>query len=59
LTQVRKDKLINQAKLFADIMAAFAGEDDNVAANVAPEADQNNVFTQQDINKLYKLYEKI
>ena len=38
LTQAQKDKLINQAKLIAGITAAFAGEDVNVAANVAAEA---------------------
>ncbi|MPX41995.1 hypothetical protein CPI41_00355, partial [Moraxella catarrhalis] len=42
LTQAQKDKLINQAKLIAGITAAFAGEDVNVAANVAAEAAQNN-----------------
>ena len=38
LTQAQKDKLINQAKLIAGITAVFAGEDVNVAANVAAEA---------------------
>ena len=38
LTQAQKDKLINQAKLIAGITAAYAGEDVNVAANVAAEA---------------------
>ncbi|MPX42027.1 hypothetical protein CPI41_00525, partial [Moraxella catarrhalis] len=42
LAQAQKDKLINQAKLIAGITAAFAGEDVNVAANVAAEAAQNN-----------------
>ena len=42
LTQAQKDKLINQAKLIAGITAAFAGEDVNVAANVAAEAVENN-----------------
>ena len=42
LTQAQKDKLINQAKLIAGITAAYAGEDVNVAANVAAEAVENN-----------------
>ncbi|EGE18383.1 DUF637 domain-containing protein [Moraxella catarrhalis] len=42
LTQAQKDKLINQAKLIAGITAVFAGEDVNVAANVAAEAVENN-----------------
>ncbi len=37
LTQVQKDKLISQAKLIAGITAAFAGEDVNVAADMAAE----------------------
>ncbi|OAV32042.1 hypothetical protein AO366_1602 [Moraxella catarrhalis] len=37
-TQAQKNKLINQAKLIAGITAAYAGEDVNVAANVAAEA---------------------
>ncbi len=35
LTQDEKEKLINQAKLIAGITAAYAGEDVNVAADMA------------------------
>ncbi|WP_327037478.1 DUF637 domain-containing protein [Moraxella canis] len=38
LTQDEKDKLINQAKLIAGVTAAYAGEDVNVAADMAAEA---------------------
>lgn len=38
LTPAQKEKLINQAKLLAGITAAYAGEDVNVAADMAAEA---------------------
>lgn len=38
LTQAQKETIINQARLIAGIGAAFAGEDVNVAADMAAEA---------------------
>ena len=46
LTQDEKEKLINQAKLIAGITAAYAGEDVNVAADMAAEAVRWNSTAQ-------------
>ncbi|WP_435938681.1 VENN motif pre-toxin domain-containing protein [Moraxella bovoculi] len=44
LTQAQKETIINQARLIAGIGAAFAGEDVNVAADMAAEAVENNAI---------------
>ncbi|WP_227538696.1 DUF637 domain-containing protein, partial [Moraxella canis] len=47
LTQDEKDKLINQAKLIAGVTAAYAGEDVNVAADMAAEAVRWNAVNKE------------